>query len=430
MNDMTIGRKMKPAIEAVLGLGKSKLASSYLTGRMQMIYTAAGAAALLVVLWWAFSGTSTAVRYVSEPATVKNLTVIVTATGTVQPTNKVDISSELSGTIRKVLVDYNSRVKVGQVLAELDTDKLKATVESSRAKLAASKARVKDAEATLVEKKLDFERKTKLVARQVTAEQGLEVAEAAYARAVASLESAKADVAAAEADLKLNETNLGKTCICSPIEGVVLNRDVEPGQTVATSLQAPVLFTIAEDLTKMELQVDVDEADVGKVQESQRATFTVDAYPDRQFSATIRELRYGSEIVQGVVTYKAVLTTDNADMLLRPGMTATAEIIVQEVHDALTVPNAALRYSPPVEKTSADNRNFLERLVTFRPPFRRASVKSVSGDQRVLWIVGDDGKPFDVAVTIGPTDGSRTQVVGGKLKPGQAVIVDAVTKKQ
>src|SRR5690606_30768044 len=221
--------------------------------------------ALIAAIAWTFSGSKAAVRYVTEQAVRDRLVVLVTATGSVQPTNKVDVSSELSGTIRKVFVDYNSPVKAGQPLAELDTDKLVATVESSRAKLAAAKARVAEAEATVAEKERDLARKRELAAKNFTAQQDLDLAQAAYARAVAALASARAEVGVAEADLKLNETNLRKSCICSPINGVVLNRNVDPGQTVAASFQAPVLFSIAEDLRQMELQVDVDEADVGKV---------------------------------------------------------------------------------------------------------------------------------------------------------------------
>ena len=319
------------------------------------------------VYCWPFSflfgtGSSTQQSFVVEPASRVDLTVIITATGSVQPTNQVDVSSELSGTIRSVFVDFNSPVKVGQVLAELDTDKLKATLNSSRAKLASAKAKVLDAEATLVEKKLVYERKKTLATSRVSSQQDLDTAKAAYDRAIAGVESAKADVGVAEADVELNETNLVKSRIVSPINGVVLKRNVDPGQTVASSLQAPVLFTIAEDLTQMEVQVDVDEADVGKVKEGQQGTFSVDAYPDRKFQARIRELRYGSEVVQGVVTYKAVLSTDNSELLLRPGMTATAEIIVQQVTKALTVPNAALRYSPPARQSSEQKTSLLRRL--------------------------------------------------------------------
>ena len=307
---------------------------------------AAVALALAVAAVWGASGENNNVRYVTEPATAGNLTVTVTATGSVQPTNKVDVSSELSGTVRRVLVDYNSVVKAGQVLAELDTDKLQATVDKSRANLAAAKARVAEADATVVEKERELARRKALADRQVASIQDLEQAQAAYDRAVASVTSARSDVNVAEAQLKLDEANLAKACICSPIDGIVLRRNVDPGQTVASSFQAPVLFSIAENLKQMQLQVDVDEADVGLVQLGQSAAFGVDAFPDRKFPAVIRDVRYAPETIQGVVTYKAVLNIDNSDLLLRPGMTATAEIKVKEVADALLVPNASLRFTP------------------------------------------------------------------------------------
>jgi HlyD family secretion protein len=385
------------------------------------------ALALLVVLARSWSGNGTAVRYVTEPSQRGGLTVIVTATGSVQPTEKVDVSSELSGTVRRVLVDYNSSVKAGDTLATLDTDKLKATVDSSRAKLAASKAKVTDAEATVNEKQRDLARKTTLSTKQITSQQDLDLAQAAYDRAVAGLASARADVGVAEADLKLNETNLAKATITSPIDGVVLTRNVDPGQTVAASLQAPVLFTLARDLKKMELQVDVDEADVGKVRVGQGAMFGVDAFPEKKFPAEIRELRFASETVQGVVTYKALLTVDNSELLLRPGMTATAEIRVTELKDVLLVANAALRYTPPVQ-TQSQNGGLLRSLMPGPPRFRAPSTREQSGPNRTVFVLRE-GVPVAVPVVVGASDGRRTEITKGALESGEAVIVDQTTAK-
>mgnify|MGYP001296145650 CR=1 FL=1 len=223
-------------------------------------FAAALAALALAAIAWSMGDSTSPVRFVAEPATRAKLVVLVTATGSVQPTNKVDVSSELSGTVRRVLVDYNSPVKAGETLAELDTDKLKATVDSSRAKLAAARAKVADAIATATEKQRDVGRKRTLAGKQIASTHDLDLAEAAHDRAVAALASARADVGVAEAELNLNDTNLSKARIVSPIKGVVLKRNVDPGQTVASSLQAPVLFSIAEDLKQMELQVDIDEA--------------------------------------------------------------------------------------------------------------------------------------------------------------------------
>jgi HlyD family secretion protein len=379
-------------------------------------------------IWlWASSGSSNAVRYTTEAVTRRNLVVGVTATGSVQPTNKVDVSSELSGTIRKVLVDFNSTVKAGQTLAELDTDKLRATVDSSRARLTAARAKVAEAEATMREKDRELARKLSLAEKQVTSRHDLDVAQAAFDRAVAALASARADVAVAEADLRLNETNLAKACICSPINGVVLKRNVDPGQTVASTFQAPVLFSIAEDLSQMELQVDVDEADVGKVKIGQAASFTVDAFPDRRFPAQIRDVRYASETIQGVVTYKAVLTIDNAEQLLRPGMTATAEITVAEVRDALLVPNAALRYTPPAN-SSGDTRSLLRRLMPGPPRFRSPSSPDSTGPNRSVWTLRN-GKPSQFRVVVGASDGKLSEIVSGEVRLGDALVVDQTTGK-
>lgn len=378
--------------------------------------------------YWLWGSAQSAVRYVTEPASRGNLVVIVTATGSAQPTNKVEVSSELSGTIRKIYVDYNSAVKAGDVLAELDLEKLTATVESSRAKLAAAKAKVTEASATIEEKRADYERKRLLAERQTTSAQELEVSKAAYERANASHANALAEVSVAEADLRVNEMNLKKACICSPISGVVLERNVDPGQTVAVSLQAPVLFTIAEDLEKMEIQVDVDEADVGRAKVGQKATFTVDAYPDSRFQAAVRDIRYASETVQGVVTYKALLTIDNSDLLIRPGMTATAEIVVNEVKDALLVPNEALRFTP-VSPAAQPQGSLLDRLLP-RGPRRVASRPSPQqardAKKRTIWVLRNDA-PVEIAVEIGDTDGRRTEIAGGELAAGEPVIIDLVT---
>ncbi len=421
-SDQVTAEKVKADIEAVLRLDKPKTRLRRLLPGLLLV--AAACAAVLLYMHFSAGSSGNGARFVTEPVTKDDLTVTVTATGTVQPTNEVEVSSELSGIVREVFVDYNSEVTTGQTLAELDTDKLRSTVDSSRAKLQAAKAKVGEAEATLLETTLERDRQQQLVKKKVGAEQQLETAEAAHQRAIAAVDSAKAEVAAASADLALNETNLSKAVIRSPITGVVLARAVEPGQTVASSLQAPVLFTIAEDLSKMEVQVDVDEADVGSVRQGQNATFSVDAYPNKAFTAEIRELRFGSEVVQGVVTYKAVLTTDNSALLLRPGMTATAEIVVAQVENALTVPNAALRYSPP-SNVEADPRNFLQKIMPGPPRFRRPSISDQpAGDARQIWILRD-GTPTEIDVIMGATDGKRTEIVKGELAPGQEVIVDS-----
>ena len=415
-------------IEALLGVGKHRHFGLF-RWRFVLWLAAAAVVAVGAYAFWSLSSRGAAVTYVTEPVTRGSLTVLVTATGSAQPITQVNISSELSGTIRKVLVDYNSPVKTGQVLAELDMDKLKATVENGRAKLEASKAKVADAAASIVERRALYERRRALSAKQAVSAEDLDLAKAAYDRAIAQHDSVAAEVKVAEADLRINEINLTKACICSPIDGVILTRNVDPGQIVASSLQAPVLFVIAEDLRRMELRVDVDEADVGKIKIGHKATFGVDAYPERKFPAEIKDIRYGSEVVQGVVTYKAILSIDNSDLLIRPGMTATAEIVVQQVNNALLVPNPALRFSPAATQARGQQQSFIQRLLPGRPTFRPPSKQEETGASRTVWI-SSNGGPTAVPIVTGATDGRRTEITRGDIAADQRIIVDTVVAKR
>ncbi|MCY1668802.1 efflux RND transporter periplasmic adaptor subunit [Rhizobium sp. SL86] len=372
-----------------------------------------------------------AFTYTTQPVKRGDLSVIVTATGSLEPTDQVDISSELSGTVRKVNVTYNSPVKAGEVLAELDTNKLQADVQSARAKLASAKANVVKADAELNSARIKLERLRSLVDKSISSQQDLDTAQYAYDSAVATKEMNESSVLSSEADLRLAEVNLAKAKIVSPIDGVVLTRDVDPGQTVASSLSAPVLFTIAGDLKRMELQVSVDEADVGQVRENQPATFTVDAYSERTFPARIKTVRFASETVSNVVTYKAILSVDNEDLLLRPGMTATADITVQAVKDTLLVPNGALRYSPPAT-TQRSSGSMLSRL--FSPPRPPGGSRNRQQDQdqssqtrRPVFVL-TDGQPRRVMVETGATDGQFTIVKSGDIQEGDALITSASTR--
>lgn len=362
--------------------------------------------------------------YTTQPAKTGDLAVIVTATGSVQPTDQVDISSELSGTVRKVNVTYNSTVKQGDVLAELDTNKQEADVQSARAQLASARANVLKAEAEAGSAKNTLDRLTGLVSNRISTQQELDAAKFAYDSALASKSVNEATVLSAEANLRLAEVNLSKLKIVSPIDGVVLTRDVDPGATVASSLNAPVLFTIAGDLRRMELQVAVDEADVGQVEKGQTAKFSVDAYPERNFPAKIQDVRFASETVSNVVTYKAILTVDNADLLLRPGMTATADITVQSVAGTLLVPNAALRYSPP--ETARARGSFLTRLFSPpRPRGNRGGDAATTG--RAVYVLRGE-TPQRVRVETGATDGQFTVVKSGEIKEGDRLVTDAAAR--
>jgi len=370
----------------------------------------------------------TALRFETAEVEQGDLTVTVTATGAVQPVNQVDVGSELSGTIEAVFVDFNDQVKRGQMLARLDTERLEAQVIEASASLESARAKQEEAKATVVETRLRFERCQKLAARQLCTPEELDTTRAGRARAKAAEASAKAQVAVAQAALEAHQTNLAKAEIRSPVDGLVLRRQIEPGQTVAASLQAPVLFTLAEDLAHMELHVAVDEADVGKVVEGQSALFTVDAYPERSFPATITQVRFAPQTLEGVVTYETVLLVDNSDLSLRPGMTATAVITVQQLKDVVLVPNAALRFTPPITKTTRRSGGGIFGAMFRRPADRRRADVAGNGSQKV-WIL-QDGQPTAVAVKTGASDGKFTELRAGDIQPGQQVIVDAISIKK
>ncbi len=387
-------------------------------------------AAIAGVAWWQGAHNADGPKYVTEPVARGDLTVTVTANGTLQPTLAVNIGSELSGTVARVLVDINDRVKKGQVLVELDTARLRDQIARSRATLAANQAKVAQAAATVKEARSNLARMQevqRLSGGKVPSRAELETAQATLDRALADEAAGRATVADARAALSSDETNLSKASIRSPIDGAVLTRAVDPGNAVAASLQAVTLFTIAQDLTRMVLKADIDEADVGKVREGQGATFTVSAYPNRKYPAKITRVGFGSTIKDNVVTYVAELEVANADLSLRPGMTATATITAVERRGVLMVPNTALRYSPSnAAATPAASGGIVSKLVP-RPQFGGAQRKagSTTAGARQVWVLRN-GAPVAVAITQGVSDGRRTEVQGEELHEGDAVIVDQV----
>nr|MBA4769591.1 efflux RND transporter periplasmic adaptor subunit [Sphingobium sp.] len=380
-----------------------------------------------------------------------DLTVSVSATGNLKPVNQVDVGSEQSGKITAVYVDVNDRVTRGQRLAELDTRRLVDTVNQNRAQVASSQASVAQAQAQVALAKATLDRQEnvfRLSGGRVPAKTELDSARAEYQSALGSLRAAQAQVNVARAQLSSAQTNLSIAQIVSPVTGVVLSRDIEPGQTVAASLNAPVLFTIAEDLTKMEVEVAVDEADVGQVKDGQNATFSVDAFPGRTFPARVTRVNVGSNASSSssssssgssttasttgtVVAYTAVLSIDNGDEILRPGMTATADIVTQELRDVLLVPNSALRFKP---SDGAGQGGGITSVLPGPRRFRRGGanrqVNFGAGSSQTVYIVGEDGKPKALQVVVGATDGARTVITGGDLKPGMRVITGQLAKGQ
>jgi HlyD family secretion protein len=381
-----------------------------------------------VAFWRKSSAQAKAPVFDTQLSRRGDLTVVVSATGTLEPTNQVEVGSELSGIIETVEVDYNDEVKVGQVLAKLNTEKLDAQVVKSQAALESARANVLQAQASVLETKSELDRMKQVwekTNKKAPSQNDLDAADAAYKRAQAGLAIATAQVSEAEATLNANNTDLAKAIIRSPINGVVLTRQVEPGQTVAASLQAPTLFTLAEDLAQMELHVDVDEADVGQVEKGQEAVFTVDAYPDKHFRATVTQVRYGAQTVSGVVTYETLLNVNNADLLLRPGMTAAADITVKKVKDALLIPNIALRFSPPeTEKKDAERGGSLASRLLPHPPRRfmeRQTSEPRGQREQHVWIL-KDGKPAKVPIVTGLSDGQMTEVVSGDIEPDMPIL--------
>jgi len=385
------------------------------------------AIALLLVGWWLWPKSNGANNggYLTEEATLGDLSVTVSATGNLYPTNQVDVGSELSGIVESVLVDENDRVKRGQVLVRLDMSKLNDQVVKSQAAVLSAQAQVAQMQATVKESRATLARLrqvAELTGGKVPSRSELEAAEAAASRAEANEANARAAAAQASASLRSDQTNLSKATIRSPIDGIVLTRKIEPGQTVAASLQAPVLFTIAEDLARMQLQVDVDEADVSQVKNGQSAYFMVDAWPGRKYPAEISRVGFGAQTTDGVVTYKTLLNVSNADLSLRPGMTATAEISTANLHDVLLIPNAALRFTPVTKAASSGG---LVASLMPRAPQQPKQVKETASNgsiKRTVWVL-QDNKPVPIEVSIGLTDGRRTQVVSGGLQAGARVII-------
>ena len=389
---------------------------------------------LLILLGLRLFGGRPQTQYVSGAVTRGDLSVTVSATGNLAPTNQIDVGSEISGIVERVLVEANDRVAKGQALAIIDTSRLDDAVAQSRATLSANAATVAQSRATLAEAQAQLSRLrevSRLSGGRVPSKSEMTSQEAAVARALAGLRVAEANVVAARAQLSSNQTQVDKAIIRSPVSGVVLKRSIDQGQTVQASFNTPSLFIIAEDLTRMKLEVAVDEADVGQVRTGQPASFTVDAYPGRTFPATIDRVNLGAKNLSGssstttastsnVVSYVANLTLSNADLTLRPGMTATATIQTAGAKNVMLVPNAALRFAPPTGTAAKQSG------ITLRPPDarqpRKAQVRGIgAGSEQTVYVLEDDNSLRPVPVVTGRTDG-RVTAVTGTLTPGQKVV--------
>jgi HlyD family secretion protein len=386
--------------------------------------------------WWSRveKAKNQAPAYVTETLKRGEISLTITATGNLAPTTEVTVGSELSGTTLEVYVDFNDRVTKGKPLAKLDTSKLAQQTESSRATVRSAQAKVAQAEATVKESAATLARQQELHRISVSSTSDLEASIATADRARADVLSAKALVGEAEAQVRMNENDLSKSIIKSPIDGIVLTRSIEPGQTVAASFTAPQLFVIAEKLERMKLEVSIAEADIGRVAKGQSATFTVDAWPDRAYTAIVSTVSYGSVVKDNVVTYEADLEVSNDDLSLRPGMTATADIRVAESTNVFLVPTAALRFvlaSTIVALPSADKKSFVQSLIPMptrrsnRPTGTDAEGKSATAAAHI-WVLRN-GHPESIAVQIGLSDGRNTEIFGAGLTEGMLIVLRANT---
>lgn len=356
---------------------------------------------------YALTGRNGTVQFKTAHITKGDLRATVTATGTVNPVVTVNVGTQVSGTIKHIYSDYNSIVKKGQVIAEIDPATFQAQVDQARANLLVARANVLKVKATLLDSKRTLERNRQLVSKELIARSDFDTSEANWQSNDAQVKAAEAQVVQAQASLDFAETNLRYTKILSPVDGIVVSRSVDVGQTVAASFQTPTLFYIAQDLTKMQIDTSVDEADIGRIKMGQEVDFNVDAYPDILFKGRVSQVRIAPVTVQNVVTYDVVVQVDNKELRLKPGMTANVSIITAAREGVLKLPNAALRFKPSDKETG------------------RASSPPKRG--QVVWVL-EEGKPKRASVSTGISDGTFTEVTGGDLKNGQEVIIESSTK--
>ena len=337
-------------------------------------------------------------NYVTKPVTVETITQYVEASGTIKPINTIEVGTQVSGTVAKIYVDYNSVVKKGDLLAELDPSLFQANVDQSSAKLNTAKAAYSKASSTLEYKKNNYLRYKHLYDKNYVSKDEVELAYSNYQQAMAEVAAARADMSAAQATLNNNMTNLGYSKITSPVDGTVISRDVDVGQTVAASFNTPTLFEVAKDLTQMQIETSVSEADIGKIKVGQKAEYTLDGYQDRTFEGKVTQVRLASTTTNNVVTYTVIISVDNSEGLVIPGMSANVSIITNQVKDVLCVPSQALKFSPAGETKKYDKQG--------------------------VWIKTPAGlKRYNVE--IGAYDDNKTQIISDEIKAGEKVVIRA-----
>jgi HlyD family secretion protein len=380
------------------------------------IIIAAGVVVVAIVLFVILSGSEeTKATYATAEVQRGDIAILVTATGSLDAVNTVQVGSQVSGTISALYADFNDRVKKGQVVAQLDPTFLKAQVAQAQADL-------EKAQASAELSKKESERAALLYQKNMISESDRDLALTNYDLAVASVKSA-------QAALHRAETNLDYATIVSPIDGVVISRDVDVGQTVAASLQAPTLFTIAQDLSQMQVDASIDEADIGQIRDGERVLFTVDAYPDSTFEGKVSQIRLSPEIVQNVVTYNVIIGVSNPNLLLKPGMTANVTILVNQANNILKVPAAALRFHPAVQAGRASSQGAGQGARASGTQSANSgeamgsALHSNNGRKPRVWILGPEDKPEPILVQTGISDGTSVEITSGDIKEGDRVIV-------
>ena len=379
---------------------------------------------LAIVLFFIFNGNdkSNKIEYITKKVTQGDLSVVVSTTGNLNPTNSVEIGIEVSGTLKEIFVDFNDEVKAGQILAKIDTVKLQSQVDSSTAALAIAVANQKESQVLLNNKKTLYDRTLNMYKNsggKYPSKNELDDTRFSYEAAIESLEAAKAKVLQAQSNLKTDKQNLEKASVKSSIDGIVLNREVEVGQTLAATMSAPKLFTIAKDLTNMDLIVSIDEADVADIKKDLPVTFTVDAYPNKVFNGKVKQVRLNPVDTNGVVTYETVVSVDNEDLLLKPGMTATAKIITKESKNKLLIPNGALRFKPKIQEQKNGGVNLVGPNMN-----RPANVaRDLSKKELSPIFILENNQPKRVMVKVLDSDGKLTSIESEELKVNDEVII-------
>ena len=396
--------------------------------------TAVLVSALLLIGIFYFIRRGDEEEYITAKAVKGEISEVVTATGTLSAVTTVQVGSQVTGRIKTLYADFNSQVKKGQLVAEIDPDPFQAKVDSAKANLSASKAAVGTSRANIEKDKVNLEqakrnlkRVEELFARGIVSENDREVAQSGYDSAFAqvkadqaSYENALAQVEKAKADLQSTELDLSHTRIVSPVDGIIISRDVDVGQTVAATLQAPTLFVIAENLTKMQLDASVVEADIGRVRVGQKTTFTVDAYPSEQFIGEITQVRNSPITLQNVVTYDVIIGVENSDLRLKPGMTANVSILTEYKDNVLKIPNTAFSFRPELDGDKGAMQHEESETTS----------GYVGEGNTLIWILSDKGEPVVVPVKTGISDWNFTEIVEGNLKEGDRIITGVVTEEK